>query len=94
MSGNVEKFFTNLDVLSNLNFCFLKLAKLYKCFFNIVKHAYTVKKVSDFPVPSRNVTNQPLLAGNNLVIPALTFFYSVVVVNTGAYEAHTGQHQL
>jgi hypothetical protein len=29
-------------------------------------HMCTVKKVSDFPVPSRDVTN---LAGNNLIIP-------------------------
>jgi hypothetical protein len=31
---------------------------------------YTVKKVSDFPVPSRDVTiNKLSLAGNNLIIP-------------------------
>jgi hypothetical protein len=49
----------------------------------------TVKKVTDFPVPSRDVTYQTLLEGNNLIIPAaretsrlgtgksLTLFYSV-----------------
>jgi hypothetical protein len=30
---------------------------------------YTVKKVSDFSVPSRDVTYQTLPAGNNLIIP-------------------------
>ncbi len=30
---------------------------------------YTVKKVTDFPVSSRDVTNQTLPGGNNLVIP-------------------------
>ncbi len=30
---------------------------------------YTVKKVSDFPVPSRNVTNQGLPGRENLIIP-------------------------
>jgi hypothetical protein len=33
---------------------------------------YTVKKAIDFPVPSRDVTDQTLLrllAGNNLIIP-------------------------
>jgi hypothetical protein len=30
---------------------------------------YTVKKVNDFPVPSRDVTYQTLPGGNNLIIP-------------------------
>ncbi len=30
---------------------------------------YTVKKVSDFPVPSRDVTDQQSQARNNLIIP-------------------------
>jgi hypothetical protein len=28
-----------------------------------------VDHVSDFPVPSRDVTNQTILAGNSLIIP-------------------------
>jgi hypothetical protein len=36
-------------------------------------YIYTVKKVSDFPVPSQDATNQTLtklsLAGSNLIIP-------------------------
>ncbi len=29
----------------------------------------TVKKISDFPVPSRDITNQTLPEGNSLIIP-------------------------
>jgi hypothetical protein len=32
-------------------------------------NTYTVKKVTDFPVPSRDVTTKLYLAGNNLIIP-------------------------
>jgi hypothetical protein len=31
--------------------------------------SYTVKKVNEFPVPSRDDTNQTLPGGNNLTIP-------------------------
>ncbi len=31
---------------------------------------YTVKKVIVFPVPSRDITNQTLSDGNNIIIPA------------------------
>jgi hypothetical protein len=37
---------------------------------------YTVKKVIDFPVPSRDVTTKLSLAGNNLVIPGQREFGS------------------
>jgi hypothetical protein len=32
---------------------------------SLLTEIYTVKKVSDFPVPARDVTNQISLAGNN-----------------------------
>ncbi len=34
-----------------------------------IQNAYTVKKVNGLPVPSRDVTNQALPAGNNLTFP-------------------------
>ncbi len=34
------------------------------------EYIYTVKKDNDFPVPSRDVNNQIIPAGNNLIIPA------------------------
>jgi hypothetical protein len=40
--------------------------------------SHTVKKVNDFPVPSRDVTNKLSLAGNNLNIP-LSFLQCTLI---------------
>ncbi len=40
--------------------------------------SYTVKKGYRFPAPSRDVTDQTLLGGNNLIIPAQGEFGSLV----------------
>ncbi len=44
---------------------------------------YTEKKVSDFPVHSRDVTNQTLPGGER---ESLTFFYSVGTSNIDIYQ--------
>jgi hypothetical protein len=44
---------------------------------------YTVKKVIDFPVPSRDVTYQLSLAGNNLIIPGQESLVSDILSRDG-----------
>ncbi len=43
-----------------------KHEETYSC---MVVEVYTVKKVINFPVPSKDVNYQPLPSGNNLIIP-------------------------
>jgi hypothetical protein len=56
---------------------------------------YTVKKVNDFPVPSRDVTNQTLPGRESLVsdIPAVggkiaNLFHSVFYIEENEYQVH------
>ncbi len=47
---------------------------------------YTVKKVVDFPVPSREVTNQTLPGGDNLIIPVQGEFVSDIPAEDGKID--------
>jgi hypothetical protein len=47
---------------------------------------YTVKKVIDFPVPIRDVTNQTLPGGEYLVIPAMESLFSDIPARDGKID--------
>ncbi len=57
-----------LDTFNNLIICILIFTFLKGSSHRIIG-SYTVKKVNDFPVPNRDVTNKLSLARNNLIIP-------------------------